>query len=430
MTSSYDTIIVGSGIGGATLAQELTKAGERVLLLEKGGNHRILGNHVAVMRIADKKGFRSTKEGMMVASGITHGGSSVISCGTAFRPPADLFQDRGINLERELDEIEKEIGVTTLPDELIGPGTLNLLEAGNRLGQEWIHLPKMVDTTKCIPQCSACMLGCKKKAKYTARELIEKAKMQGLEIQKKKVDHVVLEGTKAVGVKPAQGHTITADRIIVSAGGVHSPIILQKSGVKGAGQRFFMDPLIFTYGLAPEKELSTIREMPMTVGTYKYYGEGILQSPVVDPWGLYLITFGLQRNLRNILKFRHYRRLMGVMTKTQDEKNGVLSTNRWGISISKKLTTQDVHCIERGQSLAKEVLIEAGSKPKDIFSTPVRGAHPGGTNSIGEVVNPDLEVLGHQNLYVCDASILPRSLGAPLVITIMAFAKRLAQHLQ
>ncbi|MHA2304581.1 MAG: NAD(P)-binding protein [Candidatus Hodarchaeales archaeon] len=88
---NYDTIIVGSGIAGSTLAFELTKIGQKVLLLEKGGNHKLLGNHLAVLRIADKKGFRYTKEHLLVASGITYGGSSLISAGTAFRPPIDFL---------------------------------------------------------------------------------------------------------------------------------------------------------------------------------------------------------------------------------------------------------------------------------------------------------------------------------------------------
>ncbi|MHA1227522.1 MAG: FAD-dependent oxidoreductase, partial [Candidatus Hodarchaeales archaeon] len=79
MEKDFDTIVIGSGIGGATVARELSLAGQNVLLLEKGGYHRLLGNHLAVVRIADRKGFRYTKEHLLIASGITVGGSSVIA---------------------------------------------------------------------------------------------------------------------------------------------------------------------------------------------------------------------------------------------------------------------------------------------------------------------------------------------------------------
>lgn len=425
----YDTIIVGSGIAGSTLALELTKIGQRVLLLEKGGNHKFLGNHLAAVRIADKKGFRYTKEHLLVASGITYGGSSIISAGTAFRPPTDFFKSWRINLEKELTEAEQESGTVILPDELIGKGNLHLLEAGNGLGYEWERLPKFVNPSECIPNCSACMLGCKRKAKFTARNLLDKAVKMGLTIQKRNIQRVIIENGEVRGVKPKRGHSIYANRVILSAGGIHSPIILQRSGIEDAGKGFFMDPMVFTYGVASEKEHRTIKNIPMTVGTYKFYKEGLFQSAVVDPCGLFIITFAYQRNPLKVLKFRHYPRLMGIMTKIQDEKDGNLSSGKLGISISKKLTDRDIKRLDYGKSLAREVLIEAGANPNKFFSTPVRGAHPGGTCSIGEVVDTDLQTQ-ISNLYICDASILPRSLGTPLVLVLMAFSKRLARKIE
>ncbi|MHA1966400.1 MAG: GMC family oxidoreductase N-terminal domain-containing protein [Candidatus Hodarchaeales archaeon] len=425
---NYDTIIVGSGIAGSTLAFELTKIGQKVLLLEKGGNHKLLGNHLAVLRIADKKGFRYTKEHLLVASGITYGGSSLISAGTAFRPPIDFFKPWGIHLEKELTEAEHESGSTILPDDLIGKGNLHLLNAGNRLDYEWERLPKFIDPSKCISNCSACMLGCKRKAKFTARNSLQKALEMGLTIQKRNIQKVIIENGVVKGVKPKRGHSIYADRVILSAGGIHTPIILQRSSIEEAGKGFFMDPMIFTYGVASEKKHRTIKDIPMTVGTYKFYKEGLLQSAVVDPLGLFIITFAYQRNPLKVLKFRHYPRLMGIMTKIQDEKDGNLSYGRLGISISKNLTERDLKKLDYGESIARDILIEAGSQSNKIFSTHIRGAHPGGTCSIGEVIDSDLQTQ-ISNLYICDASILPRSLGTPLVLVLMAFAKRLARKI-
>lgn len=429
MTSKYDIIIVGSGIAGATLANELIRIGKKVLLIEKGGNHKILGNHFAVLRIADKKGFRYTKEHLLIASGITHGGSSVISAGTAFWPPVDCFKPWGIDLEKELKQAKQEARALILPDKLIGKGNIHLLEAGIRLGYDWERLPKFVDPSKCKPKCSACMLGCKYNAKFTARNLLDNALKKGLEIKKRSISHVIIENGKAKGVKPSRGQSIYADRILLSAGGIHSPIILQRSGINEAGKGFFMDPMIFTYGIAPKKEYRTVDEIPMAVGTYNFYKEGFFQSPVMEPWGLFLINYAFQRNPLKILKFRYYNRLMGIMTKIQDEKKGNLSSGRLGINISKKLTERDLQRLKYGNSIAKEVLIEAGSQPRKVFSSSIRGAHPGGTCSIGEVVNSDLQTK-IPNLFVCDASILPHSLGTPLVLVLMAFAKRLSRKIE
>ncbi|MFW9904141.1 MAG: FAD-dependent oxidoreductase [Candidatus Thorarchaeota archaeon] len=426
MAKTYDTVIIGAGISGALIARDLTREGQHVLLLEKGGYHKFLGNHFTLVRIADKKGFRYTKEHLFVTSGITVGGSSVISAGTAFRPPKGFFQEWGFDLEQELNESEKEAKVRILPDELIGKGNLHLLEAGNKLGQEWVRFPKFVDPIKCVPNCSSCMLGCKRKAKFTARTLVTEALNNGLTIQKKKIERIVVEGGKAIGVKPNRGHIIKANRIIVSAGGIHSPILLQKSGIKEAGKEFFMDPMIFTYGVASNKSHRAIHDMPMVVGTRKFQEEGILQSAVTDPWGMFLVSLVYRQNPLGIIKFRHYPRLMGIMTKIQDDKNGTISSGRFGITISKKLTIEDQKRLERGRAYSVEVLLKAGARK--VFSSPIRGAHPGGTNSFNEVVNTNFQTK-FSNIYVCDSSILPRSLGAPMIITLMAFAKKLAKQI-
>jgi choline dehydrogenase-like flavoprotein len=46
------------------------------------------------------------------------------------------------------------------------------------------------------------------------------------------------------------------------------------------------------------------------------------------------------------------------------------------------------------------------------------------------VVDENLQVVGHQNLYVCDMSVLPYSSAANPVLTLAALALRLSQHIR
>ncbi len=80
-----------------------------------------------------------------------------------------------------------------------------------------------------------------------------------------------------------------------------------------------------------------------------------------------------------------------------------------------------------GCAAAGAILTEAGVSPDTLVSTPARGAHPGGTAAVGEVVDKNLET-EIENLFVADASVFPRAPGAPPVLTILALAKRLAKH--
>lgn len=57
-------------------------------------------------------------------------------------------------------------------------------------------------------------------------------------------------------------------------------------------------------------------------------------------------------------------------------------------------------------------------------------AHEVGTMRIRDVVDTDLKIIGHDNLYVCDNSVFPASPAANPTLTLVALADRLARHLQ
>ena len=52
-----------------------------------------------------------------------------------------------------------------------------------------------------------------------------------------------------------------------------------------------------------------------------------------------------------------------------------------------------------------------------------------GTAAIGRVVDNSLEAFAAKGLFVCDASVFPRSPGRPPTLTIIALAKYLAKTL-
>ena len=113
------------------------------------------------------------------------------------------------------------------------------------------------------------------------------------------------------------------------------------------------------------------------------------------------------------------------MVKTQDESYGKVMINE---RFKKTPTSSDMDKLNEGAEIAKRILIEAGVKKEDIIFTKPRAAHPGGSAAIGEVVNSDLET-NIENLFVCDASVLPKSSAIPPIVTIIALAKRLSKHI-
>jgi choline dehydrogenase-like flavoprotein len=119
------------------------------------------------------------------------------------------------------------------------------------------------------------------------------------------------------------------------------------------------------------------------------------------------------------------RRLIGLMAKTTDELEGRVYPDG---TFSKPVTKRDWARLNEGSTISTEILIGAGANPKSILVSKVQGAHPGGTAAIGKVVDCDLQTeIG--NLFVCDASVLPKAPGLPPILTIVALAKRLGQAL-
>ena len=70
--------------------------------------------------------------------------------------------------------------------------------------------------------------------------------------------------------------------------------------------------------------------------------------------------------------------------------------------------------------------MKLGVPGESIVATSLKGAHPGGTAAVGEVVDNNFESkIG--GLYVCDASVIPEAPGRPPILTIVAIAKKVAK---
>jgi len=165
-----DVVVAGSGPGGATAARQLARAGKSVLLLEKGRDHKLLGNHLSGLLIADRMGLSWTEEGLNIVRALTTGGSTVMYCGAATPPPEWLNSRYGIDIQNYAEETMKELHLEPLPDEVVGGGGMRLMEAGTELGYAFEKLRKFIDPSKCKMRCGGtCMLGCPRRASSKLR---------------------------------------------------------------------------------------------------------------------------------------------------------------------------------------------------------------------------------------------------------------------
>lgn len=412
--------ILGSGAGGASIAYELAKRGKKVIILEKGLITGRIGTETAATKFYDKYGLLKSKEGIIIYRTLMAGGTTVASCGNGVRSLEKELLELGIDIRNELDEAEKELEVVPFDLNLMGDGTKKIWEASKQLGFEFEPMPKFIDFSKCV-SCGNCVLGCLPQAKWTALKYIEEAQKFGAKlITKFKLESISISNNKATGVVGSVENDsihVTADKIILSAGAIESPRILQKAGLD-VGNSLFCDLFTVLYGITENTGLS--KEPTMAIVNHSFHkNDGFILSPFLDsPLTLTMI------HPKHLILAAKRDRVLGMMVKIKDDSLGKIELR----SISKKITENDKLKLEKGNEIAKKILLKAGVNPKSLTLIKPRGAHPGGTIPIGKDVDKYHETK-IKNLLVNDASILPESPGLPPILTIIAMSKRLAKNL-
>ena len=393
-----DVIVVGTGAGGATVGNELTKKGMNVTFIE-GGPSDTAGNAY--------KHYDNCDVGVELLKTSCVGGTTVVTAGNAVRTCQDQFKRIGIYLEAEFEEIEAEMGVSTLPDSHFGDGTKLIMKTAEELGFNTQKMPKFIHPETCIP-CGKCAFGCPRDAKWTSQEYVNEAVNGGAKlVTDTHVTGLIIENSEIKGVK-TNDKEFFADTVVLAAGGIGTPRLLRRSNID-AGNHLFVDSFITVGGVL--KDIKFDKEVTMNalitlddVILAPHYSETLVNN---------LKTFSATSN-----------DILGMMVKIGDEPSGKVREDH----IEKFSTAKDVGLLAKGAAASAAILTEAGVDPKTLTSTIARGAHPGGTAAIGEVVDKNLET-EVSGLFVADASVFPWAPGAPPVLTIAALAKRLGNYI-
>lgn len=411
---SYDVIIVGTGAGGAPLARELARDGKRVLVLEKGVHPQMAGSPPLAADVV------LSREGVPILRAVTAGGTTEISAGNMVPCLVNELCALGIDLSRELAALEEEVGAAPLDASLRHEACRAIAAAGGALDLAFVPMGKCINVSRC-DGCGMCLKGCATGARWSARETLDDAVaygatvMYGTECTKALHDGVRVTGVAAVsGGAPVEYH---APCVVVCAGGLATPVILQASGIE-AGMRLSVDLLAHVYGFVRTATFS--RELPMPLVCIDHLEKrGFILSPNVN-YG------AVSKHIRETCMYGFGpHNALGLMIKIRDSDEGRVYADG---TVSKAVTAHDKAIFDDAKAVARDILVTAGADPGSLFETPINGAHPLGTAAIGTVVSTSLETR-IAGLYVCDASVLPTAPGFPPIMTIMALALRLARHL-
>lgn len=397
-------IIVGTGAGGAILAKELAENNLPVTILEKGPY------------IKSKDAFNyydKYNDSVDLLTTTCIGGATIVSMSNMVRALDEGLLDFDVDLSEAYEYVEKLVGVHQLDDSHIGKGTQAFLDAGRELGLETLKMPKAIREEDCI-QCGKCAFGCPADAKWSGKDFVDDAVDAGATlITEADVTDLIVEDGKVKGVKyikDGKKEEIFADYVVLSAGAISSALILRTAGID-AGREIFFDPFVSVGGYIKDINFNTEVQMAGLI-----IGKNFVLSPHFSSF--------IRANIPDDKVTDND--ILSIMVKTADECKGYIDDDG---QVYKTNTIQDIRYLAEGVATAGFVLEKAGVDPTTIGSTVYRGAHPGGTAPIGKLVDSNLET-EIENLFVCDASVLPISPGKPPILTILALSKRLADYLK
>lgn len=468
----YDCIIIGSGAGGSAAAYRLALAGKQVLMVEKGQVLPADGSTLDVAKVIGKGLFKSREiwldghnrsfvpEEYFNVGGKTkwYGAALLRFAPKEFEPESEHhclgWPISYSDLEPYYDEAEQLLAVRYFD---IEPDLQAIRERIARRSSNWTHqlLPLAIDGDILTDA-------------HEARHFDGFASVKGYKADAQNallakivgrpnftlmtgcgVSRLIGSGRLIVGVELADGRRMTADRIVLAAGAMHSPGLLQayldaenlhrqlahRQVIGGHYKRHLLTALV---ALSPSVKTDNLRKTTLWLNA-------TFPHSSVQPlgFGADVLASLLPRFVPRFVKRSIGRRAYGFFLQTEDGSN---SLNRVTTETDKngRVCPKLDYRPERAPTLVSEhramirsfrqALLRAGliafTKAIPLAGT----AHACGTLVTGN--DPERSVVDRfgkahhfNNLYVADGSILPRSSRVNPALTIFAWGLRTADHI-
>lgn len=504
-----DVIVIGSGAGGAVAAARLAAAGRDVLLLEEG-------NVVSLSELDEREGDMTTRlyaEGGMRATddlsvvllqGSAVGGGTLVNWMITFRAPdfvleewASRFRITGFSpgeMAPVFNRVEREIHATPVPEDAHSPANRILLEGARRLG--WRAGAGRINARECI-RAGFCGQGCRYGAKQSTDQvyvpralaagarLVSDARVDRIEVvERDRASTATARGTRRATAPLKRVHITLLDRVtrkpvgamvaeapvvVLAAGAIGTPVLLQRSGFGGGGVGSFLR-LHPTTAVAGEHhdDVYAAAGIPQSAVCAQFlrrddrgYGFWIECAPH-HPALAAVAASGFGAAHHDVM--RRFRRTTNLIVLVRDgsdldASNGsVTISSRGRIRIAYRVGPRDRANLIAGVEAGARILLAAGvtgvrtlhtvgseiQSERDVASLRTRpwgphdltlfSAHVNGTCRLGtdprtSGVDENGERHGVRGLYVADGSLLPTGLGVNPQLTIMAMATCIAERM-
>lgn len=473
MSVDHDVVIIGSGAGGSAAAYRLTKAGKRVLLLEKGGFLPQDGSTLDVKTVFTTGRFKNQQpwqdlhgkpfvpgEFYNVGGKTKWYGAALLRFSrhefeadpaySALAWPFGLDEIAPYYDEAEgllhVNRFDNEPDLQALIDRIVAHDPAWRPEA-LPLGLKKEILNDDVEAKHFDGFASVC--GYKSDAERNLIDLLRDDANFTLLTDKLVVDFLHADGApeEITGVRCADGSKYEASAVILAAGAMTSPRLLQDylsttslmhalpcAGVVGGNFKFHINSAIL--GVSPFQDHDVLRK------TAIFYNDAFPHSSIQCLGWMDgdIIATQIPAAIPKFVTDMVGRRAIGFFATTEDGSNpdnriisgGGDAAPQLNYDLDRIPQSRDEHHALIRDFLGR--LLRAGLVGAEQYAGLAGTAHAVGSLVTGNdpqtsVVDPHGAVHGMRNLYVGDGSVLPRVSRVNPALTIYAWGLRLGDHL-
>lgn len=480
-----DVCVVGSGAGGGVIAAQLAAAGKRVVVLDAGpalhasefDQHEL----ESMQSLYLERGLLLTRDlATIVLGGRAVGGGTTVNWQSCFKLPDAIREEwshrSGVPLFTS-DEFTSAMNVVSArahistQESVVNANNAALQRGCEQLGYGWQVIPR--NSHGCDPeQCGYCVFGCRHGGKQsTAFTWLQDAQQYDTTIIPScTAERILHENGRVTGVEarcsgPAGEHElrVRAPVVVSAAGGIHSPALLLRSGIRlpAVGRHLYLHPTTAVAGFYDEP-IRPWSGPPQTIVCDELanlsgnFGCRIETAPTHP--GLFALALPWEdaRAHRRMMQDIAHSAVFIVLTR--DQASGRVSIARDGRPlIDYRMGSRELYSMNRGVEASIRLHAAAGAKrigtlhsrdaihdcttPPQLDAwlevvrrqshgrhwSPLFSAHQMGTCRMGSsrdsaVCDENGEVFGVRGLYIGDAAAFPASSGVNPMLTIMALA--------
>lgn len=490
-----EIVVIGSGAGGSIAAARLAEMGHDVLVLEEGESLEPADfselEGPLHERLYAEGGLRATDDlAISLLQGSTPGGGTTVNWMIMLRTPDWVLDEWALrhgtegmsprDLAPTFDRIEEELHARPVPEDAHSPNNRLLLDGARALG--WAARSAHVNARNCL-RTGFCGLGCRYGAKQDAlRVFLPRAVRAGARVftstRAERIELVErggafpLKRVLATVTPPglaARPLAVDAPVVIIAAGAIGTPVLLQRSGLGGdaVGQFLRLHPTTAVFGMFKHEiygaagiPLSTVCDEHLR---HDQQGYGFwIECPSFHPAVTAAAAPGFGDSHRQLmLQYRNLGSLIALVRDGADlgvSSGEVKAARGERIRIRYRLGPRDAMHLSEAIAASARLLLAAGARlvttlhttpllirreqdlvaighqavgPNDIslFSAHVNGTCRMGRERASSGTDPHGERHGAPGVFIADGSLLPTAPGVNPQETIMACAATVAERI-